>query len=93
MNNAIILQYLSELEQNNDRGWYHANKDILHSSIAYLQGGDIISGCISYGEKSVMEDKNVYQQAREEINMTLRFSLNTLYFAVFIDTKHQISFL
>ena len=32
MNNAIILQYLSELEKNNDRAWYHAHKDMLHSA-------------------------------------------------------------
>jgi len=32
MNNSIILQYLSELEKNNDRSWYHAHKDMLHSA-------------------------------------------------------------
>ena len=32
MNNAIILQFLSELEKNNDRDWYHAHKDTLHSA-------------------------------------------------------------
>ena len=32
MNNAIILQYLSELEKNYDRAWYHAHKDMLRSA-------------------------------------------------------------
>ncbi len=32
MNNAIILQYLSELEKHNDRAWYRAHKDMLHSA-------------------------------------------------------------